>query len=157
MTHFCISEIGHHLVQIMACRLTCSLSEPMLIYCQLEPKEQTSVTFGSNLKHFHLGKGIWKCLLENGGHFVSASMWQHIEDESAWPSFCGQFQMAHLPSNLWYKCTKSQNLIFLISSCSCLCLIHWTQVLSQEWRCSWSTTNRQFSNYIWVTNNFIAY
>ena len=36
---------------------------------------------------------------------------------------------------------------------SCLtCLIHWSQVLSQEWRCSWSS-----ANYIWVINNFIAY
>ena len=34
--------------------------------------------------------------------------------------------------------TKSQNLNFLVSSCSCLCAIYWSQVLSQEWRCSWS-------------------
>ena len=52
--------------------------------------------------------------------------------------------------------TKSQNLI-LLSSCSCLCPIHWSQVLSREWRCSWSSANRRCSNYIWVINNFIAY
>ena len=28
--------------------------------------------------------------------------------------------------------------MFLISSYSCLCSIHWRQVLSREWRCSWS-------------------
>ena len=39
----------------------------------------------------------------------------------------------------------------------CLCPIHWSQVLSQEWRCSWSSTDRQCSKYIWVINNFIAY
>ena len=47
--------------------------------------------------------------------------------------------------------------MFLISSCSCLCPIHWIQVLSQEWRCSWSSADRQCANYIWVINNFIAW
>ena len=47
--------------------------------------------------------------------------------------------------------------MFLISSCSCLCPIQWSQVLSQEWRCSWSSADRRCSNYIWVINNFIAY
>ena len=44
--------------------------------------------------------------------------------------------------------------MFLVSSCSCLCPIQWSQVLSREWRCSWS---RRCSNYIWVIDNFIAY
>ena len=47
--------------------------------------------------------------------------------------------------------------MFLVSSHSCLRSIHWSQVLSWEWRCSWSSTDRQCSNYIWVINNFIAY
>ena len=47
--------------------------------------------------------------------------------------------------------------MFLVSSCSCLCPIHWSQVLSWEWRCSWSSADRRCSNYIWVINNFIAY
>ena len=47
--------------------------------------------------------------------------------------------------------------MFLISSCSCLCPIHWSQVLSREWRCSWSNADRRCSNYIWVINKFIAY
>ena len=55
------------------------------------------------------------------------------------------------------SCTKSPNLNNLILSCSCLCPIHWTQVLSREWRCSWSSTDRRCSNYIWVINNFIAF
>ena len=40
-------SIGSVLVQIMACRLFGAkpLSEPMLSYCQLDPKEQTSVKF----------------------------------------------------------------------------------------------------------------
>ena len=47
--------------------------------------------------------------------------------------------------------------MFLISSYSCLCSIHWSQVLSREWRCSWSSADRRCSNYIWVIDNFIAY
>ena len=41
--------------------------------------------------------------------------------------------------------------------CGCLCPIHWSQVLSREWRCSWSSAHRPCFNYIWVINNFIAY
>ena len=40
--------------------------------------------------------------------------------------------------------------MFLISSCSCVCSIHWSKVLSREWRCRWSSTDRRCSNYIWV-------
>ena len=51
--------------------------------------------------------------------------------------------------------TKFQNL--LVSSCICLCPIYWSQVLSREWRCSWSSADRRCSNCIWVINNLIAY
>ena len=47
--------------------------------------------------------------------------------------------------------------MFLVSCCSCLRSINWSQVLSWEWRCSWSSADRRCSNYIWVINNFIAY
>ena len=47
--------------------------------------------------------------------------------------------------------------MFLISSCSCLCPIYWCQALSREWRCSWSSADRQCSNYIWVINSVITY
>ena len=47
--------------------------------------------------------------------------------------------------------------MFIVSSCSCLCPIHWSQMSSWEWRCSWSSADRRCSNYIWVINNFIAY
>ena len=46
--------------------------------------------------------------------------------------------------------------IFLVSSCSCLCAVYWSQVLSREWRCSRSSADRRCSNYIRVINNFIA-
>ena len=38
--------------------------------------------------------------------------------------------------------TKSQNIMILILSCSCLCPIQWNQVFSHEWRCS---ANRGFT------------
>ena len=47
--------------------------------------------------------------------------------------------------------------MFLVFSCSGLCSIHWSQMLRQEWRCSWSSPDKWCSNYIWVINNFIAY
>ena len=47
--------------------------------------------------------------------------------------------------------------MFLVSSRSCLRSIHWSQVLSWEWRCSWSSADRRCSSYIWVINTFIAY
>ena len=47
--------------------------------------------------------------------------------------------------------------MILVSSCHCLCSIHWNQVLSREWRCSWSSADRRCSNYIWMIYGFIAY
>ena len=41
--------------------------------------------------------------------------------------------------------------MILISSCSSFCPIFLSQVLSWEWRCSWSSADRRCSNYIWVT------
>ena len=46
--------------------------------------------------------------------------------------------------------------MLLVSSCSCLCSVYWSQVLSRE-RCFWSSADRRWSNFIWVINNFIAY
>ena len=47
--------------------------------------------------------------------------------------------------------------MILVSSCRCLCPIHWRWVLSREWRCRWSSADRRCSNYIWVILNLIAY
>ena len=47
--------------------------------------------------------------------------------------------------------------MFLVCYCSCICAIYWTQLLSREWRCSWSSADRRCSNYIWVIDNFMAY
>ena len=60
----------------MTCRLGGAKpsSEPMLEYCYLDPWEQTSVKSLSKFINIDLRKCIWKYHLENGGHFVSASM-----------------------------------------------------------------------------------
>ena len=55
VTHICVSKI----------------SEPLLGYWSLDPKEQTSVKLKSEFIHFHSRKCIWKCRLENGVNFWS--------------------------------------------------------------------------------------
>ena len=64
------------LFQIMACHLfgTKPSSEPKLQYCQLDPKEHISAKFYLKFKCFHSRKCTWTCRLQNGSHFVLASM-----------------------------------------------------------------------------------
>ena len=50
---------------------------------------------------------------------------------------------------------NSQN-FFLVSSCSCLCPIRWSRVLSREWRCGWSSVDRRCSNCIWMIRQFYS-
>ena len=49
------------------------LPDPVLAYYQLNTKEQILVKFKWNNKIFHSRKYIWKCHLQDGGHFVQAS------------------------------------------------------------------------------------
>ena len=67
---------GSALVQVMACRLVGAKPslKPMLVYCQLDHQEQTSMKFESKYKIFHSRKCIWKCRLRYGGHFVQGKM-----------------------------------------------------------------------------------
>ena len=60
----------------MACPLSGArpLSEPMMTYCQLNPREHISMKYCLKFKCFHSRKCIWKCRLENSSHFVSTSM-----------------------------------------------------------------------------------
>ena len=69
-----------------------------------------------------------------------------------WYCYC-----KHRDYCLFSNIRRTQSQMFLVSSCSCLCPIYWSQVLSWEWRCSWSSADRRCSYYIWVINNFIAY
>ena len=47
--------------------------------------------------------------------------------------------------------------MLLVSSCSFFYPIRWSQELSWEWRCSWSSADRRCSIYIWVINNLVVY
>ena len=60
------------LVQAMDCRLFSAKPSPelMLTYCQLNPKEQTSVKFKSKFKIYDSWECILIYLLLNDGHFV---------------------------------------------------------------------------------------
>ena len=57
---------------------------------------------------------------------------------------------------LIYGAPYPKSYMFLVSPCSCLCPIHWNQILCREWIYSWSRRHR-CSKYIWVINNFIFY
>ena len=68
--------IGSSFGQIMACVLFGAkpLSQPMLDYCWLELSEQIAVKFELKLLSFHSKWCTWKCRLQSGAHFVTASM-----------------------------------------------------------------------------------
>ena len=85
-------------------------------------------------------------------HFVcSEVLWYEVGDKfclySVFKSYVNYRKIYNIKSTK-LKC---------FSGCSCLCAIYWSRVLSGEWRCSWSSVDRRCSNYIWVTNNLIAY
>ena len=133
---------------------------------------------------FHSRKCMWICRLRNDSHFVAAlcvndpiqnsthSPYKFAEKtltpisifkyrnvrlklrRSVLPSSWGlPFTVKYL---IWYA-PNPKTWMILVSSCICLCPIYWSQVLSRERRCSWSSADRRCSNYIWVINNLIAY
>ena len=92
------------LVQIMACRLcgTKPLSKPMLSYCQLDPNEQTSVTFSIKIQnllftkmHLKTPSAKWRPFCSGGDGFLH--YWPFVRGINQWfPS-----QMAS-SGELWY-------------------------------------------------------
>ena len=85
----------------------------------------------------------------------TVSIREHSSDRDQYScTLSGTRQTYRQISNIRH--TNPQTYMLLIPSCSCLSSIHWSQVLSREWRCSWSSADRRCSNYIWVINNFIA-
>ena len=77
-------------------------------------------------------------------------------DTSSWKG--NEMSLVILHVNSLIQDTHNNEIwMFLVSSSSCFCPIHWRQVLSWEWRCTWSSTDRRCSNYISAINNFIAY
>ena len=96
---------------------------------------------------------------------LSAAKWMpqfHNDRNAIGLTYGGRNKMADIlltiPWNLLYKTHQIPNVkMILVSSCSCLCPIHWSHVLSREWRCSWSSADRRCSSYIWVIHNSTAY
>ena len=58
----------------------------------------------------------------------------------------------HVLSNLLYKPHQIPKLMFLVSSCSCLFPIHWTEVLSREWRVGAAPTGDTPTTSEWSAN-----
>ena len=90
---------GSTLIRVMACRLFGAklLCEPVQEYCELDPHEQTAVKSSWKITHLYSMKCIWKCRLWNGGHLVSALIfeccWQNrsrtitYANNYSWPRF----------------------------------------------------------------------
>ena len=55
-----------------------------------------------------------------------------------WDVYCCADNIAICRKTSSISRTKPQHLNVSLSSYSCLCPIHWSQVLSREWICSWS-------------------
>ena len=124
-------------------------------------------------------KSVWKIHLKFHSNFPGANELSKITccltlcGTQTWSSLCLQMSQpievtGHQQAKCWLKfllsfCnyhqisnirrTKSQNLNF---SRLAVVSIYWSHVLGRQWRCSWSSTGRWCSNYIWVFRNFIA-
>ena len=85
-------------------------------------------------------------------------VWQYHYTNGCWHIYqtCVNGKL-HYRQTSYISRTKLNIQMFLVSSCSRLCPIHWSQALSREWRCSWSSADRRCSNYIFVIRNVIAY
>ena len=60
----------------------------------------------------------------------------------------GRILVIRTIKSLIYDAPNLKTWMLLVSSCSCLYPICWSQVLNWEWRCSWSSADRRCSNYI---------
>ena len=99
------------LVQVIECCLLVGakpLPEPLLTYCEWDPREQTWVKLESKYIKFRLTKCIWKNRLQNVGHFVHALMCMNKMANILQPTFGNAFSwtkvIAHVSFHL--KVTK---------------------------------------------------
>ena len=107
----------------------------------------------------HRNGALWDiCLMHCGIHEMGL-LWRpaHTVNPKRSPRLASQV------SRIWVsrrKLTTVKYLIedalnpktqmFLVFSCSPLCPIYISQMLSREWRCWWSSADRRCSNYVWV-------
>ena len=128
-----------------------NLTKP--IYCQYTPRIHEIDVTNNNINHINqdvFAKCNWTSVakLRMGGNLLG-----DLGMKPFFRPFSGLVvRTLTTPSHLWYKLHQiPKHKWFLFYQ------IHWSQVLSREWRCRWSSTDRRCSNYIWVINNFSTY
>ena len=87
------------------------------------------------------------CTYDHG----SATLWNGLViNRLMWYTYCqtSNISTQRITKSPKLKCFTSHLTVFSAQ---------WSQVLSWEWRYSWSSADRRCSSYIWVINNFIAY
>ena len=76
VTHLCVSKLCHMVGDNQ-------LSEPLMVYCQFDYKEHSSVSFFFNSKVFIIQWSAFEnVVFKNGGHLVSSSMCQSFNWQS---------------------------------------------------------------------------
>ena len=112
---------GLVLVQIMACRLDGAkpLSEPLLTYCQLDPKEHISITFYSKLKYLHSRKMRWNmsCAFFPRGDELNLAMLNLFQLLNIFYLLC----KIYFCSGLWKIMCIFYGLYFMLGMCPPLC------------------------------------
>ena len=78
----------------------------------IRTKEQTSVKFQSQFKHFISRKCVWKCRLENVGHFVSVSMC--LEPFPCWTCLAYWFVVYWMGLVWWSSKLMKKTLVLII-------------------------------------------
>ena len=148
----------------MACCLfgATPLSETMLTWCQLYHWEHILVKFCSKFNYFHSRKWNWKWCLQNGSHFVSASMLTHFSVQHFQNHFCWKiFTPWHLNFNWWWPEIRCYYMICVtlyeltMTNISKNELIHWAKRKWLElWRCYLQMHFIQ-RKFLYFNSNFI--
>ena len=112
--------------QTMACRCFGAkpLSEPMLLWYQLDPWKHILIKSYSKFIIFHSRKCICKCHLQNGGYFVSATMQLMTIANSKLHLTSRQVHSPFVHISQWFSKGVDQNW-----GCEIVCgLTHWGRV-----------------------------
>ena len=83
---------------------------------------------------------LWDCFKQSFSYLISHALSAIVTIQS--------LIKAPLNAKTW---------MFRFSSCNCLCTVYWCKALSWEWRYSWSSIERRFSNDIWENTIDMVY
>ena len=95
------------------------LPEPILTDRQLDHLEQTSVKFESKYQTFHSWKCIWKCCVQNCGHFVQGRWVKQTVSGRGWEVGIPSVSLLMVGSPSHYD-----NMLWLCS---------WPKICSSQW------------------------